>query len=169
MFWQSDVWLDQLERDRASVEREFYTRYGYRLPWCEVATVEEVESLSWRLSKNAGIEPPTIRIATVLDQLWDRMSAGRSADRGNFLGHPERDYEAIDNAVARLAVPRDGVVTLLSHWHSAEWSGRQIALRTRMKSVIDSVFWSEDTFVVDEEARWALISMHTWPAFFVEF
>lgn len=165
MFWHSESWLDQLERDRWSVEREFESRYGYPLPWCEIASVEEVESLSWRLSERAGMGPPTINIAAVLGFIWHRMSAGRSAERGRFPGFPERDYEAIESAVERLGIPRDGVVVLIDCRHPRGEAREQRALRIRMKSVVDSVFWSEDTFVIDEDARWVLVCMHTWPAF----
>jgi len=166
VFWQSADWLNRLKHDRESVEREFENTYGYPLPWCEVATLEEVESLAWNLSKKIGIEPPTIQVGVVLDRLWQRMSAGKSSERGDFLGHPERDFEAIDSAVARLDVPSDGRVVLLTNWNSPRDQDRQQALRMRMKSVIDSVFWNEDTFVIEENAQWALVSMHTWPAFF---
>ena len=165
MFWQAESWLDSLERDRASVEREFEAEYGYPLPWCEVASIEEVESLTWRLSENFGVDPPTINIAIVLGLVWDRMSTGRSAERSRFPGSPARDFEAIDSAVARLGVPRDGVVLLTNCGHVRGEPRGQRALRIRMKSVIDSVFWNEDTFVIDEDARWVLVSMHTWPAF----
>ncbi|MFI4881649.1 MAG: hypothetical protein ACIAQU_03585, partial [Phycisphaerales bacterium JB064] len=164
VFWQSTDWLVRLENDRGSVERDFEKSYGYPLPWCEVATAEDVEQLSWRLSECAGMRPPTINITTALSHLWHRMSAGRSAERGVFPGHPERDYEAIESAIARLAVPLDGVVLLVASSHQDEGSSGQRALRIRMKSVVDSVFWNEDVFVIDQDAQWVLVSMHTWPA-----
>ena len=166
MFWSSERWIGQLEKDRDAVARDFLARYGYPLPWCEVASAEEVESLAWRLSEHAGFAQPTINISNVLGALWDRMSTGRSAERGRFPGFPERDYEAIDSAVVRLGVPQDGVVLLLNSGCSKELAVEQRALRIRMKSVIESVFWDEDTYVIDEDARWVLVSMHTWPAFF---
>jgi hypothetical protein len=38
-----------------------------------------------------------------------------------------------------------------------------------MKSVIEGHFWNDETFVVDEDAKWALCGIHDHPAYYWQF
>lgn len=44
-----------------------------------------------------------------------------------------------------------------------------MALRTRMKTVVDSMFWGEGTWVIDAKCHWVLVARHEWKPEYWEF
>lgn len=157
--------LQELDSDRAAFEREFREMNGYPLPWCEVVSVEDVETLSWSIGQRAGMGLPTIRMQHTLEFLLRRMPGKTPEAEGSFRGWTE----PIDDAVKRLTVPTDGVVVVLSLWRGLTREDGARGLRIHMKSVVEGHFWNDDTFVVDEDANWVLCGPHDDPAYFWQF
>lgn len=146
----------------AERQRTFLEHYHRPPPWFDVVSGEPFEALAYGLSSRLRPQAPTSNLDRLLDAAWYRMPGRRDDDAGLYYGHTE----PLSSAAPRLGIPLDGAAHLYrTDFRDEHGQPFTILIRTRDLVEFEALLWHDESWLIDENARWILAGMHDYPAY----